>query len=394
MSAPLYIHDFALCSALGSDKKTIWQALKNGTRPAFVQKKFREKERYVVEIPQSSLPQVKDAYYDNHVNRLSEVVLSQMETSVCEAVKEFGADRIGVFIGSSDNGSEASLAGLDSFQKTGSYPKKYELKMQQADFAAEYIAKRFGLTGPIFTHSSACASSASAFASARNWLEAGFCDAAIVGGVDIATETVVLGFDSLEAVSLSPTIPFSKNRTGLTIGDGAAYFLVSKKPGPAKFKVVGIGESADADHVTAPRADGEGAVQAIDKALKDAELSSADIDYINLHGTGTKLNDAMESVAVNRVFGNDTPASSTKGLTGHTLGAAGALEAAFCCLTLSDENTEHVLPMHVFDGERDPSIPEIRLVKNGETAKRLNICMSNSFGFGGCNVSLILSRNV
>ena len=394
MSAPLYIHDFALCSALGSDKKTIWQALKNGTRPAFVQKKFREKERYVVEIPQSSLPQVKDTYYDNHVNRLSEVVLSQMETSVCEAVKEFGADRIGVFIGSSDNGSEASLAGLDSFQKTGSYPKKYELKMQQADFAAEYIAKRFGLTGPIFTHSSACASSASAFASARNWLEAGFCDAAIVGGVDIATETVVLGFDSLAAVSLSPTIPFSKNRTGLTIGDGAAYFLVSKKPGQAKFKVVGIGESADADHVTAPRADGEGAVQAIDKALKDAELSSADIDYINLHGTGTKLNDAMESVAVNRVFGNDTPASSTKGLTGHTLGAAGALEAAFCCLTLSDENTEHVLPMHVFDGERDPSIPEIRLVKNGETAKRLNICMSNSFGFGGCNVSLILSRNV
>lgn len=394
MSAPLYIHDFALCSTLGSDKKTIWQALKNGTRPAFVQKKFREKERYVVEIPQSSLPQVKDAYYDNHVNRLSEVVLSQMETSVCEAVKEFGADRIGVFIGSSDNGSEASLAGLDSFQKTGSYPKKYELKMQQADFAAEYIAKRFGLTGPIFTHSSACASSASAFASARNWLEAGFCDAAIVGGVDIATETVVLGFDSLEAVSLSPTIPFSKNRTGLTIGDGAAYFLVSKKPGQAKFKVVGIGESADADHVTAPRADGEGAVQAIDKALKDAELSAADIDYINLHGTGTKLNDAMESVAVNRVFGNDTPASSTKGLTGHTLGAAGALEAAFCCLTLSDENTEHVLPMHVFDGERDPSIPEIRLVKNGETAKRLNICMSNSFGFGGCNVSLILSRNV
>lgn len=394
MSAPLYIHDFALCSALGSDKKTIWQALKNGTRPAFVQKKFREKERYVVEIPQSSLPQVKDTYYDNHVNRLSEVVLSQMETSVCEAVKEFGADRIGVFIGSSDNGSEASLAGLDSFQKTGSYPKKYELKMQQADFAAEYIAKRFGLTGPIFTHSSACASSASAFASARNWLEAGFCDAAIVGGVDIATETVVLGFDSLEAVSLSPTIPFSKNRTGLTIGDGAAYFLVSKKPGQAKFKVVGIGESADADHVTAPRADGEGAVQAIDKALKDAELSAADIDYINLHGTGTKLNDAMESVAVNRVFGNDTPASSTKGLTGHTLGAAGALEAAFCCLTLSDENTEHVLPMHVFDGERDPSIPEIRLVKNGETAKRLNICMSNSFGFGGCNVSLILSRNV
>ncbi len=394
MSAPLYIHDFALCSALGSDKKSIWQALKNGTRPPFVQKMFRAKERYVVEIPPSSLPQVNDPYYDNHVNRLSEEVLSQMEDSIRSAVKEYGADRIGVFIGSSDNGSEASLAGLDSFQKTGAYPKNYELKMQQADFAAEFIAKRFGLTGPIFTHSSACASSASAFASARNWIESGFCDAAIVGGVDIATETVVLGFDSLEAVSLEPTIPFSKNRTGLTIGDGAAYFLISKNPGKALFKVIGIGESADADHVTAPRADGEGAVQAIEKALEDAGISASDIDYINLHGTGTKLNDAMESVAVNRVFGNDTPASSTKGLTGHTLGAAGALEAAFCCLTLSEENMEKALPVHFFDGERDSSIPQIRLVNAGETVKRLNICMSNSFGFGGCNVSLILSRNV
>jgi len=394
MSAPLYIHDFALCSALGFDKKTTWQALKNGVRPPFVQKFFRAKERYVVEIPRDSLPQVKNAYYDNHVNRLSEAVLAQIETSVQSAVERYGADRIGVFIGSSDNGSEASLAGLDTFQKTGAYPENYELKMQQADFAAEFIANRFGLKGPIFTHSSACASSASAFASARNWLEAGFCDAAIVGGVDIATETVVLGFDSLEAVALEPTIPFSKNRTGLTIGDGAAYFLISKNPEKARFKVIGIGESSDADHVTAPRADGEGAVQAIQKALQDAQISAADVDYINLHGTGTKLNDAMESVAVNRVFGNDTPASSTKGLTGHTLGAAGALEAAFCCLTLSEENAEKALPVHFFDGERDPSIPQIRLVNAGETVKRLNVCMSNSFGFGGCNVSLILSRNV
>ncbi|MBP5246978.1 MAG: beta-ketoacyl-ACP synthase [Fibrobacter sp.] len=394
MSAPLYIHDFALCSALGSEKKSIWQALKNGSRPPFIQKTFRAKERYAVEIPEDTLPKVADPYYDNHVNRLSELVLSQIEDSVRSAIAEYGKDRIGVFIGSSDNGSEASLAGLESFQKTGAYPESYELKMQQADFAAEFIAKRFGLTGPVFTHSSACASSASAFASARNWLEAGFCDAAIVGGVDIVTETVVLGFDSLEAVSLAPTIPFSKNRTGLTIGDGAAYFLISKKPGNAKIKVIGIGESADADHVTAPRADGEGAVQAIEKALNDAGISAADIDYINLHGTGTKLNDAMESVAVNRVFGNGTPASSTKGLTGHTLGAAGALEAAFCCLTLSEDNAEHALPAHFFDGERDPSLPQIRLVNAGETSERLNICMSNSFGFGGCNVSLILSRNV
>ena len=330
----LYIQDFALACALGFEKETIWNALKNKLPPKFVQKKYGEKLRYVAPIALENLPHVKNSFYENHVNRLSESVLLQMEKSIEKAVQEFGNERIGIFVGSSDNGSEASLSALQEFKETNNYPKNYRLKMQQADFAAEFIADRFQIKGPIFTHSSACASSASAFASARNWIEAGFCDAAIVGGVDIETETVVLGFDSLEAVSMNPANPFSKNRSGLTIGDGAAFFLISKKKENAKFEILGIGESADADHVTAPRADGEGAVLAIQKALDDAKIKSTEIDYINLHGTGTKLNDAMESVAVNRVFGCDVPCSSTKGLTGHTLGASGALEAAFCCLTL------------------------------------------------------------
>lgn len=392
MSEPLYIHHFGLSTSIGSDKETVWKSLCGFGNPNFTLQNFCGKERLVGKISDAELFPVKNLEYDNRVNRLSEKVLSQIENSVFEFVEKFGADRIGVFVGSSDNGSEESLSALKFFREKGFYPKDYTLKKQQADFATEFIADRFHLKGPVFTHSSACASSASAFASARNWLSAGLCDAAIVGGVDIASLMVVLGFDSLEAVALSPTNPFSKNRAGLTIGEAAAFFVVSLGKENAQFVLSGIGESADAEHVTAPRADGAGARLAMERALADAGISPSDVDYINLHGTGTKLNDAMESIAVHEVFGDVTPASSTKSLTGHTLGASGALEAAFCCLALSESNKECLLPVHRFDGLRDPELPEIHLVSRGERASRLKTCVSNSFGFGGCNVSLVLEK--
>jgi 3-oxoacyl-[acyl-carrier-protein] synthase-1 len=154
-------------------------------------------------------------------------------------------------------------------------------------------------------------------------------------------------------------------------------------------QVLGFGESADADHITAPRADGEGAYLAMSAALADAGLDASDIGYINLHGTGTKLNDAMESRAVNRIFGENVPASSTKAITGHTLGAAGALEAAFCCLALTHDGA---LPAHLYDGVPDPELPALNLVKPGKTVPGLRYCISNSFAFGGCNVSLVLGK--
>ena len=264
-------------------------------------------------------------------------------------------------------------------------------------------------------HSTACASSASAFVSARNNLYAGNCDVAIVGGVDIASLSVILGFASLEAMSDKPTNPFSANRSGLTLGDAAVFFVVTKEPCvdlcTAKcegLKVVGFGESADADHITAPRADGEGAYQAMKAALNDAGLDASQIGYVNLHGTGTELNDAMESRAINRLFGEanyaDVPVSSTKALTGHTLGAAGALELAFCCLAMTScresdacknsSEKDCLLPAHLFDGVVDPKLPPVHLVKPGETAKDLKYCMSNSFAFGGCNVSLIVENGL
>ena len=396
MRKPLYINDFAFHCILGGEKESVFDKLKNGVRGEFTTYDVAGVMRPAATIDPATLAPVTESGFDNRVNRLSQAALSQMEKSIVAAIQKYGADRIGIFIGSCDNGSEASMNALKSFKETGAFPEGYVLDYQAADFPARYIAKRYGITGMLSVHSTACASSASAFVSARNNIYAGNCDAAIVGGVDIASQSVILGFASLEAMSDKPTNPFSANRTGLTLGDAAAFFLVTRENLPdlatedcKNLSVVGFGESADADHITAPRADGEGAFQAMKAALADAELDASSVGYVNLHGTGTRLNDSMEAIAVNRL-GENTPASSTKALTGHTLGAAGALEASFCCLALQNRG---VLPAHLFDGCEDPKLPKVHLVKSGEQATEpLKYCISNSFAFGGCNVSLIIAK--
>ena len=405
MIRPLYINDFSVCCILGDDDAQILEALKNGTRGHFTMHDVAGVMRPVATIDTENIDPVNEKKYDNRVNRLSQAVLTKIEKTICKAVEKYGADRVGIFLGSCDNGSEASMAALQCFKDTGAFPEGYVLDFQQADFPAQFIAQRFGITGMLSVHSTACASSASAFVSARNNLYAGNCDVAIVGGVDIASLSVILGFASLEAMSDKPTNPFSVNRSGLTLGDAAAFFVVTKEPDVdlctckcENLKVVGMGESADANHITAPREDGKGAYQAMKVALCDACLDASQIGYVNLHGTGTELNDAMESRAVNKLFceanHTDVPVSSTKALTGHTLGAAGALELAFCCLSLKSGDKENgcVLPVHLFDGMMDLKIPRLHLVKTGEVAKNLKYCMSNSFAFGGCNVSLIVEN--
>ena len=401
-SRPVYINDYSLYCILGGDKAQILDALKNGRRGTFTTYDVAGVQRPAATIDPVSLAPVPEKKFDNRVNRLSQAALVGVEKTIQKAVEKYGANRVGIFIGSCDNGSEASMAALKCFKETGSFPEGYVLDFQRADFPAQFIAERFGITGMLSVHSTACASSASAFVSARNNLYAGNCDVAIVGGVDIASLSVILGFASLEAMSDKPTNPFSANRSGLTLGDAAVFFVVTRNPDAdicavdcESLKVIGFGESADADHITAPRADGEGAYQAMKAALEDAGLNAAQIGYVNLHGTGTELNDAMESRAVHRIFvadigaaNADVPVSSTKALTGHTLGAAGALELAFCCMTLK----EGVLPAHLFDGVVDSNLPLLHLVKAGETAQNLKYCMSNSFAFGGCNVSLIVEN--
>ena len=415
-SRPVYINDYSLYCILGGDKVQIFDALKNGRHGNFTTYDVAGVQRPAATIDPVSLAPVPDKKFDNRVNRLSQAALVSVEKTIQKAVEKYGANRVGIFIGSCDNGSEASMAALKCFKETGAFPEGYVLDYQRADFPAQFIAERFGITGMLSVHSTACASSASAFVSARNNLYAGNCDVAIVGGVDIASLSVILGFASLEAMSDKPTNPFSANRSGLTLGDAAVYFVVTRESDAdlctadcEGLKVIGFGESDDADHITAPRADGEGAYQAMKAALTDAALDASQIGYVNLHGTGTELNDAMESRAVNRLFGEsnhvDVPVSSTKALTGHTLGAAGALELAFCCLAMKggresgiDKNNcgekEYLLPAHLFDGVVDPKLPLLHFVKPGETSKNLKYCMSNSFAFGGCNVSLIVENGL
>ncbi|MDR1759514.1 MAG: beta-ketoacyl-ACP synthase [Fibrobacter sp.] len=393
MTRPLFIQDFNAVCALGSGKDAIWKKLLAGDRSAIQERIFGKLSRYAALLTSevTDVP-VENPFFDNRVNRISLSVLQFMRPKIEAAIQNYGKDRIGVFLGSCDNGSEASLAALQTFSQTGSFPENYSMEMQQADFPARFIADYFELNNVIQTHSTACASSASAFASARNMIYAGVCDAAIVGGVDIVSLPVMLGFSSLEAVSPEPCNPFSANRSGITLGEAGAFFLVTKEADGASLKIIGIGESADADHMTAPRADGAGAILAMQGALSDAELSPSQIDYLNLHGTGTKLNDAMESLAVASVFSGTLPVSSTKAMTGHTLGAAGALELAICGMTLLQTGNEKFLPPHLFDGVRDETLPSLNLVPAPHAVNRVSRCMSNSFAFGGCNVSLVMER--
>jgi 3-oxoacyl-[acyl-carrier-protein] synthase-1 len=343
--------------------------------------------------------------------RISAAALEELRPSVEKALAFYGAARIGVCVGSCDNGTEASVPAHRAFFTGNGFPKNYQLRFQGAALLAEYIAGTCGVSGPALTVSTACASGAGALIKGAEFIRAGFCDAVIAGGADIASDTVLLGFSSLEAVSDTITNPFSKNRKGITLGEGAAFFVLSKDPlDDNGIALLGTGESADACHMTAPRDDGSGAIQAMRAALKDANLAPGDIDYINLHGTGTPLNDRMEALAVQAVFGEKPPpASSAKPVTGHTLGAAGALELALCWMTVAEatwaeaagvkaaagENGRAAAPVHCWDGEYDDTMPRLRLVEKGDSVFAgafPRICMSNSFAFGGCNVSLIIGK--
>ena len=217
------------------------------------------------------------------------------------------------------------------------------------------------------------------------------CDAVIVGGADTLSALTVRGFQSLEAISRGVSNPMSVHRDGINIGEGACVMLMSRDP--SEIELLGVGASSDAHHISAPDPTGAGASDAMLRALADASMPPRDIDYINLHGTGTPLNDSMESHAVERVFGPGVACSSTKPLTGHTLGAAGAIELALCWLTLADINVSNRLPPHRWDGARDPALATLHLVSCGESmGARPTRCLSNSFAFGGNNASLVIGR--
>ncbi len=378
---PLNIIDFGMACSLGTSKEDIWRGLLSGDTSGVARRFFYDMERHIALINGEH----------RNINYISDLALESIAPAIEKAISKFGKTRVAVLNGTCYKGSNATVNALRIYRETGKFPDDCKLEVLQADYPAKFIAKKFGIEGMTISHSTACASSVSAMISAKKMFEAGMCDAAIVGGTDVISDTIMLGFSALEAISPDLCNPFSVNRSGTTLGEGAAFFLLANGDEFSfDSRIVGIGESADASHMTAPIESGEGAKKAMTLALANAGLKSDDIDYLNLHGTGTKLNDAMESIAVSSIFPDTLPVSSTKPLTGHVLGAAGALELAFCCLALSSKNKEKFLPPHIWDGVFDPALPHLNFIPKGTKYNRLKRCMSNSFAFGGYNASVIV----
>lgn len=273
-------------------------------------------------------------------------------------------------------------------QAHGSWPSDFHYGQLEMGAPSRFVARESGARGPAWTISTACSSSAKALASAARLLRAGMVDAVIAGGSDSLCAFTINGFSALESVSATRCNPFSRHRDGINIGEGAALFLVTREPGPVR--LAGWGESSDAHHMSAPEPQGRGAIDAITQALGRAGIRPDDVGYVNLHGTATLQNDAMESRAVSATLGAAVPVSSTKPLTGHALGAAGAIEAGLCWLTMACNPPGH-LPPHWWDGVADPELPPLDFVAPGaRVAGPLRYALSNSFAFGGSNAALLL----
>ena len=346
-----------------------------------------------VQEPLSALPAHLGQYQcRNHA--LAYCAYQQIEVAVASLRERFGPARIGVVVGSSTSGIDASEVAFFHWRAEGKLPEDYCYQGQhEMGSVAEFLARLAEVTGPSYTLSTACSSSAKVFASAQALLDLDCCDAVIVGGVDTLCHLTLNGFEALISLSRTVSNPSSRNRDGLNIGEGAALFLLSREAGPVQ--LLGVGESSDAHHISAPDPAGTGAEAAIRMALAEAGLAPGDIHYVNLHGTGTPQNDAMEAGTIQRLFGA-VPASSTKPLVGHCLGASGAIEAGFCWLALQAATPARVplLPHH-WDGVVDERMPELNLVRPGTELERTGPIhfLSNSFAFGGSNCAVILGRD-
>lgn len=322
--------------------------------------------------------------YECRQGRLAHAVADALAPAADRACARWGAERVGVVVGTSTGGVAATEAALATFAATGALPPTYDLARQHAmDATVALVRARTGARGPGLVVSTACSSSGKVFATARRWLNMGLVDAVVVGGVDTLCELTLRGFHALEVLSPHPCRPFSAERQGINLGEAGALLLIEREgEGPAR--LLGVGESSDAHHMSAPHPEGAGARAAMAAALSDAGLTPADVGHVNAHATGTVLNDAAESRAVADLLGASVPVLGTKGLTGHTLGAAGALEAV---LTLACMEAG-ALPLTVGAVPVDPELGVNVVTEPCDVAGR--VALSNSFAFGGSNVCVAL----
>jgi 3-oxoacyl-[acyl-carrier-protein] synthase I len=336
------------------------------------------------------------AAFDCRNNRLAQLAMEQdgFAARIAQAIARYGADRVGVFMGTSTAGIlETERAYRRRDPATGALPADFNYAATHNPYSiAAFVRAYCGATGPAMSVSSACSSGAKVFGSARRMLETGLIDAAVVGGVDTLCLTTLYGFNSLELLSSGPCRPFDVNRDGISIGEAAAFALLERDHADANanasrdaIRLLGIGESSDAYHMSSPHPDGLGARLAMEQALASAGLDARDIGYVNLHGTATPSNDAAESRALTHLF-DRVPCSSTKGATGHTLGAAGALEAVIAALALRHQ----MIPGGINTTVADPALGLDYVLST--RAAPLRAVLSNSFGFGGTNCSLVFGR--
>lgn len=389
---PLYISRFAVASSAGIGADAMLRALRSQhTGLASCDFETAVINTWVGQVPDQALLPLGDdhARFDCRNNRLARLGLAQdgFGQAVLEARDRYGSDRIGVFLGTSTSGILQTELAYRRRGADGSLPDDFHYGTTHNNFSlAWYLQTCLGLDGPAAVISTACSSSAKAFGNAARMIAAGLCDAAVVGGVDSLCLTTLYGFGSLGLLAPGPCRPFDAGRDGISIGEGAAFALLEKTASANAIRLLGIGESSDAYHMSSPHPEGIGAQLAMQAALASAGLTPGDIGYINLHGTGTQANDDTEGKAVYAVLGDGVPCSSTKGWTGHTLGACGAIEAVICMLAIR----HGFLPGSANTRNVDPAIRVRYLVENENISA--DIAMSNAFGFGGTNCSLVLGR--
>ncbi len=392
---PIILRSFTMTSSLGTGNAPTLAALR--AQRGGLQRKQWETIDFdtclgeVAGLDAVELPSELSAFdCRNNCLALLGLVQDGFDRAVRAAIRRAGAARVGVFLGTSTSGILSSeLAYRQRDPATGALPHTHDYRHTHNSYSvADFVRSYFGLTGPAYVVSTACSSSAKVFGNAQRMLANGLIDAAIVGGVDSLCLTTLYGFNSLQLVSNQPCRPFDAQRDGISVGEAAAFALVERADGAqtGEVLVTGVGESSDAYHMSSPHPEGLGARDAMLAALRSAGLPPEAIDYINLHGTATRNNDAAEGRGVAAVFGRHVACSSTKSHTGHTLGAAGAVEAIICALALQHGFIPGGLGTQVIDPELDCNYQ----LANSE--RPLRHVLSNSFGFGGSNCSLILSR--
>jgi 3-oxoacyl-[acyl-carrier-protein] synthase I len=386
---PLAVSHYTLVSALGHGREATLAALQ-ADRTGLTARTFEtatlDTWLGVVDEADTLALTGELASFDCRNNRLAELALRAdgFGDAVRAAATRWGAHRVGVFLGTSTAGILQTEVAYRERNAAGALPAWLHYGHTHNTYSVSaYVRAALGLQGPAYVVSTACSSSAKVFAGAARMIDAGIVDAAVVGGVDSLCMTTLYGFASLELLSPQICRPWDAERNGLSIGEAAAFALLERDCAQPQAWLLGAGESSDGHHMSSPHPEGAGAVQAMRAALAHANLQAKDVDYLNLHGTGTPGNDAAEDIAVCAVFGHDLPCSSTKGHTGHTLGAAGGVEAAIGMLALA----HGVMPAGLNAQTPDPALKANYL---RETQRRtLRVVASNSFGFGGSNASLI-----